>query len=130
VGAARSPRPLHHGRRRRVGPAEGARVNERGTGDEQYPPRLLLGLLIYSYATGVFASRQIERATHEPVAVRLLCADTHPDHDTICTFRRVHRELLARSFAQVLELSAQCGRAQGWRHHRGHRRHQSAGQCQ
>ena len=87
----------------------GARVNERGTGDEQYPPRLLLGLLIYSYATGIFASRQIERATYEHVAVRLLCADTHPDHDTICTFRRTHRELLARSFAQVLELSAQCG---------------------
>jgi transposase len=87
----------------------GARVNERGTGDEQYPPRLLLGLLIYSYATGVFASRQIERATHENVAVRLLCADTHPDHDTICTFRRAHRELLARSFAQVIEMSARCG---------------------
>jgi transposase len=87
----------------------GARVNERGTGDEQYPPRLLLGLLIYCYATGVFASRQIERATHEHVAVRLLCADTHPDHDTICTFRRVHRELLARSFAQVIEMSARCG---------------------
>jgi transposase len=87
----------------------GARVNERGTGDEQYPPRLLLGLLIYSYATGIFASRQIERATYEHVAVRLLCADTHPDHDTICTFRRTHRALLARSFAQVLELSAQCG---------------------
>jgi transposase len=87
----------------------GARVNERGTGDAQYPPRLMLGLLIYSYATGLFASRQIERATYEHVAVRLLCADTHPDHDTICTFRRAHRELLARSFAQVLELSAQCG---------------------
>ena len=73
------------------------------------PPRLLLGLLIYSYATGVFASRQIERATYDSVAVRLLCADTHPDHDTICTFRRVHRELLAGSFAQVLEMSARCG---------------------
>ena len=87
----------------------GARVNERGTGDAQYPPRLLLGLLIYSYATGVFASRQIEAATYDRVAVRLLCADTHPDHDTICTFRREHRELLARSFAQVIELSARCG---------------------
>jgi transposase len=87
----------------------GARVNERGTGEEQYPPRLMLGLLIYRCATGIFASRQIERATYEHVAVRLLCADTHPDPDTICTFRRVHRELPARSFAQVLELSAQCG---------------------
>jgi transposase len=87
----------------------GVRVNERGTGDAQYPPRLLLGLLLYSYATGVFASRQIEAATYDRVAVRLLCADTHPDHDTICTFRRENRELLARSFAQVIELSARCG---------------------
>lgn len=87
----------------------GVRVNERGTGDPQYPPRLLLGLLIYSYATGVFASRQIEAATHDRVAVRLLCADTHPDHDTICTFRRENRALLARSFARVIEMSARCG---------------------
>jgi transposase len=86
----------------------GVRVNERGTGEEQYPPSVLLGLLIYSYATGVFASRQIEAATHDRVAVRLFCADTHPDHDTICTFRRKNRELLARSFARVAELSARC----------------------
>jgi transposase len=85
------------------------RVNERGSGNEQYPPQMMLGLLIYSYATGIFASRQIERATHENVAVRLLCADTHPDHDTICTFRRSHGELLAGSFAQVIEMAARCG---------------------
>lgn len=87
----------------------GARINERGSGSEQYPPRMMLGLLIYSYATGVFSSRQIERSTHDSVPVRLLCADTHPDHDTICAFRRAHRELLARSFAQVIEMSARCG---------------------
>jgi transposase len=86
-----------------------ARVNERGTGDEQYPPGMMLGLLIYNYATGVFSSRQIEGATYESVAVRLLCADTHPDHDTICTFRRENGPLLTRSFGQVLELAARCG---------------------
>jgi transposase len=85
-----------------------ARVNERGTGSEQYPPRMLLGLLIYSYATGMFSSRQIERATYENVAMRLLCADTHPDHDTLCTFRRENAVLLGSSFAQVLELAARC----------------------
>ena len=83
----------------------GARVNERGSGDEQYPPRMLLGLLIYRYATGIFSSRQIERATHGNVAVRLLCADPHPDHDTIGTFRKAHRSLLAASFALVVEPS-------------------------
>lgn len=86
-----------------------ARVNERGTGDAQYPPGMMLGLLIYSYATGVFSSRQIERATYENVAVRLLCADTHPDHDTLCEFRRHHGALLGQSFGQVLELAARCG---------------------
>ena len=86
-----------------------ARVNERGTGDAQYPPGMMLGLLVYSYATGVFGSRQIERSTYESVAARLLCADTHPDHDTICTFRRANRALLAASFAQVLEMAARCG---------------------
>ncbi len=86
-----------------------ARVNERGTGSEQYPPGMLLGLLIYSYATGVFSSRQIERSTYENVASRLLCADTHPDHDTLCVFRRRNGALLSRSFANVLEMAARCG---------------------
>ncbi len=86
-----------------------ARVNERGTGDKQYPPSMMLGGLIYSYATGVFSSRGIERSTYENVAMRLLCADTHPDHDTWCTFRRANAELLSSSFGQVLELAAGCG---------------------
>ena len=83
-----------------------ARVNDRGTGSEQYPPGMMLGLLIYCYATGSFSSRRIERLTHENVAVRLLCADRHPDHDSICTFRRDNRALLESSFHQVLEVAA------------------------
>ena len=83
-------------------------VNQRGTGSEQYPPAMLLALLIYSYATGVFSSRQIERSTYENVAVRLLCANTHPDHDTLCVFRRKNAALLTHAFAQVLELAATC----------------------
>ncbi len=86
-----------------------APVNERGTGSEQYPPGMLLALLVYSYATGMFSSRQIERASYENVAVRLLCADTHPDHDTLCTFRRKNAPLLTQAFKQILELSARCG---------------------
>ena len=66
----------------------------------------MLGLLIYGYATGTFSSRRIEKHTYEQVAVRLLCADHHPDHDTICAFRRGNRELLASSFHQVLETAA------------------------
>lgn len=86
-----------------------ARVNERGSGSAQYPPAMMLGLLIYSYATGVFGSRRIEHTTFDSVPVRLLCGDTHPDHDTICAFRRHNHELVACGFAQVLELAARCG---------------------
>lgn len=83
-----------------------AHVNHRGSGDAQYPPGTMLALLIYSYATGSFSSRQIERSTYESVPVRYLCAGTHPDHDSICTFRVQNGELLAKNFHQVLELAA------------------------
>lgn len=80
-------------------------VNERGCGDEQYPPHVLLALLIYCYANGLFSSRRIERATYRDVAVRYLCADTHPDHDTLCAFRRNNLEAIATAFVEVLELA-------------------------
>ena len=53
-----------------------ARTNERGTGLAQYPPSMMLGLLIYCYATGTFSSRRIEAQTYENVAVRYLTGDT------------------------------------------------------
>ena len=83
-----------------------ARTNQRGTGSAQYPPSMMLGLLIYSYATGTFSSRRIETLTYENVAVRFLTADTHPDHDSICKFRRENLDLLSHAFHQVLELAA------------------------
>ena len=86
-----------------------ARINERGSGSEQYPPATMLALLVYSYATGTFASRRIEQSTFDNVAVRYLCADTHPDHDTICAFRRENRALVSAAFAQILELAARSG---------------------
>jgi hypothetical protein len=68
---------------------------------------MLLGLLIYSYATGTFGSRRIEQSTYDSVPVRLLTADTHPDHDTLCTFRRENQALLTESFVKVLQLAQQ-----------------------
>jgi len=81
------------------------RVNTRGTGSEQYPPQMMLSLLIYSYATGTFSSRSIEKSTYDSVPVRVLTADTHPDHDTLCNFRRENKALLAESFVKVLQLA-------------------------
>ena len=81
------------------------RVNERGSGSAQYHPRMMLALLIYCYANGVFGSRRIERATYRDIGARYLTADTHPDHDTICKFRRENFEAVAESFVQVLLLA-------------------------
>lgn len=86
-------------------PVETFRVNVRGTGDEQYHPHLMLALLIYCYANGIFGSRRIERATYRDVAVRYLCANTHPDHDTICAFRRTNYEAFGKAFLYVLKLA-------------------------
>lgn len=85
---------------------ESAKFNERGTGSAQYPPSLMLALLVYCYATGTFSSRKIERLSYENVAVRYLCAGHHPDHDSICTFRRNNAQLLKDCFSEVLECAA------------------------
>lgn len=83
------------------------RVNHRGTGSEQYPPTMMLALLIYCYATGRFGSRTIEAATHSDVAVRFICANLHPDHDSICTFRRENPAAFEAAFVTVLQLAHQ-----------------------
>lgn len=80
-------------------------VNHRGTGSQQYPPAMMLALLIYSYATGRFGSRTIEAATYSDVAVRYLCANTHPDHDSICAFRTANEAAFQAAFVSVLQLA-------------------------
>src|SRR5450759_967280 len=82
-------------------------VNHRGTGSEQYPPTMMLALLIYSYATGRFGSRTIEAATHSDVAVRYVCANLHPDHSSICEFRVVNKAAFRAAFVSVLQLAQQ-----------------------
>lgn len=86
-----------------------AKLNLRGTGDRQYPPGMMLGLLIYCYAQGVFSSRQIERATYQNVSVRYLAGNTHPDHDTIAKFRRENAALIRSAFVQLLRLAQTAG---------------------
>lgn len=86
-----------------------ARCNVRGSGSEQYPPTMMLALLIYAYATGLFSSRRIERGTYESAAVRYLCANHHPDHDTIAKFRRENEGLFRSCFNQVLMLAREAG---------------------
>src|SRR5512136_669050 len=73
-----------------------------GRGSAAHHPSVLLALLVYGYATGVFSSRKIERATFDSVAFRFLSADTHPDHDTLANFRKTFLVELEDLFVQVL----------------------------
>jgi transposase len=81
----------------------------RGGGEAAYHPRLLLGILVYGYATGVFSSRKLERATYDSVAFRFIAANQHPDHDTIAAFRRRFLPQIEALFVQVLLLARELG---------------------
>lgn len=76
-----------------------------GRGSKAHHPATLLAILVYGYATGVFSSRKLERATYDAVAFRYLAAGSHPDHDTLATFRRRFLGELEALFVQVLELA-------------------------
>jgi transposase len=78
-------------------------------GGAAYAPEVLFGLLVYGYATGVFSTRQIERATHEAAPFRYLAGNRHPDHDTLATFRKTFLPELQGLFVQVLLLAQTTG---------------------
>lgn len=79
----------------------------RGAGSAAYHPGVLLALLIYGYATGTFGSRRIEQASHDSVAFRYIAANTHPDHDTLCAFRKRFLPEIERLFVEVLHIARQ-----------------------
>ena len=78
-------------------------------GGEPIDPKVLLGLLFYGYATGVFSSRKIEQATYESIPFRFLAGGLHPDHDTIAHFRKVFLADLKALFVQVLLVAQEAG---------------------
>jgi len=80
-----------------------------GKGFKAYHPEILLSLLFYGYATGVFSSRKIEQATYDSVAFRFISANTHPDHDTIATFRKRFLKQLRPLFVQILMVAREMG---------------------
>ena len=85
------------------------RHREDGWGRAAYDPKMMVGLLLYSYAIGVRSSREIEKRCREDVAYRFIAANEFPDHATIARFRAGHDELLAGLFIQALRLCAQAG---------------------
>src|SRR5258706_6417326 len=78
-------------------------------GGEPYAPEVVLGLLLYGNATGIFSSRKIERATYEAVPFRFIAGNLHPDHDTLATFRKTFLPELKNLFVQVLLLAQVAG---------------------
>jgi transposase len=80
-----------------------------GRGSDAFPPAMMVALLFYGYATGVFASRQLERATYDSVAMRYVAANRHPDHDTIAHFRKRFLPELSALFVQLLAVAHQMG---------------------
>ena len=80
-----------------------------GVGSEAFNPEMLLAMLFYGYATGVFSSRKLEQATHDSIAFRYIAANTHPDHDTIANFRKRFLEQLQPLFLQILLLAQTMG---------------------
>ena len=80
-----------------------------GRGSQAYHPEMLLALLFYGYATGIYSSRKIEQATYDSVAFRFIAANTHPDHDTIATFRKRFLDKLHPLFVQILMLAREMG---------------------
>ena len=81
----------------------------RTRGGAPYAPEILFGLLAYGYATGVFSSRKLERATYESAPFRFIAGNLHPDHDTIAAFRKTFLSELQDLFVQVLLLAQALG---------------------
>ncbi|MCX5873002.1 MAG: transposase [Deltaproteobacteria bacterium] len=76
-----------------------------GRGSQPYNPEMLVALLFYGYATGVFSSRKLERSTYDSVAFRYIAANSHPDHDTIAAFRRRFLPQLTKIFVDILAIA-------------------------
>lgn len=79
------------------------------SGGEAFAPEILLGLLFYGYATGVFSSRKIEQATSESLPFRFIAGNLHPDHDTIAHFRKTFLSEIQELFVQILLLAQTAG---------------------
>lgn len=80
-----------------------------GKGSSPYHPAMLVALLFYGYATGVFSSRKLEKASYDSVAFRYVCANTHPDHDTIAVFRKRFLKELEALFVEILLIAEAMG---------------------
>lgn len=90
-------------------PLQQFHINHTGRGSKQYHPSMMLALMIFCYTHGIFSSRKIERATYRDIAARYLTGGEHPDHDTICKFRRENEQAFKAYFLEVLKIAKETG---------------------
>src|SRR5258705_3276785 len=86
-----------------------ARYDKEGPRNQPFHPAMMVKVLVYGYATGVFSSRKLARKLHEDVAFRVLAAGNYPAHRTLCDFRGFHLKELSDLFVQVVKLAKECG---------------------
>src|ERR1700691_531721 len=86
-----------------------ARYEGDGRRRQPFDPRMMVKVLIYGYASGVFSSRKIARKLREDVAFRVLCANNFPAHRTIREFRQLHLQEFSALFVQVVQLAREAG---------------------
>jgi transposase len=86
-----------------------ARYDKDGPRNQPFHPAMMVKLLVYGYATGVFSSRKLARKLHEDVALRVLAAGNFPAHRTIRDFRAFHLKELSELFVQVVRLAREMG---------------------
>ena len=86
-----------------------ARYAGGGARNQPFHPAMMVKVLVYGYATGVFSSRKLARKLHEDVAFRVLAAGNYPAHRTLCDFRAFHLKELSDLFVQVVKLARECG---------------------
>jgi transposase len=86
-----------------------ARYAKGGPRNQPFHPSMMVKVLLYGYATGVFSSRKLAKKLHEDVAFRVLAAGNYPKHRTLCEFRTLHLQELAALFVQVVKLARECG---------------------
>ena len=86
-----------------------ARYVKGGPRNQPFHPAMMVKVLVYGYATGVFSSRKLARKLYEDVAFRVLAAQNYPAHRTICDFRALHLQEFSALFAQVVKLARECG---------------------
>lgn len=81
----------------------------RGVGSQAWHPSMMLCLLFDGYSTGVFSSRKLEKASYDSIVVRYICANQHPDHDSINTFRKRFAPQISALFVQILLIAKESG---------------------